>query len=401
MPFDDVLARRNAVVLAFASVFAGANASVVFATAAIVGQSLGPSPAWATAPVTSFVLGTAAATMLVAYLAKTVGRRAAYQFGTGFGVIAGLLAALAIRDQLFWLFMVATALCGAYQAFVMSYRFGATDNASPAFRPKAISYVLIGGLAAAFVGPQLVIKTKDLLPPFTFMASYLAQAGVAVLAMLALISFRGGAPVLDHASEPARPLREILRSNRLKVAIACGAIAQALMNLLMTAAPLAMIGCNHSTDDAAIGIQWHIVGMFLPGFFTGHLINRFGVYPVMLMGLAILAACGVVGLMGISIAHFFTGLILLGVGWNFAFVGATTLVAEGQRANERNKIQGFNDLVVFLITAAASLSSGKILAYYGWSALNLTLFPFVALAAGLVFWLWRNSRAIPAPNPAE
>lgn len=387
MPFNDALARRNAIVLAFASVFAGANAAVLFSTGAIIGQSLGPSPEWATAPITAFVLGTAATTMPAAFLARKYGRRVAYQSGTVLGILAGLVAAYAIREALFGAFMLAAALCGAYQAFVISYRFGATDNASPAFRPRAISYVLLGGLASAFVGPQLVIYSKDLFPPFTFLPSYLLQSAVAVLALLCLFAYRGGPPAVVATDAPARPLREILKSHRLKVAILSGAIAQALMNLIMTAAPLAMIGCAHTTTDAALGIQWHIVGMYLPGFFTGHLIVRFGVYPVMLTGLAILGACALVAISGISIEHFFAALILLGVGWNFAFVGATTMVAEGQKPNERNKIQGFNDLIVFGVTAVASLSSGKILAAFGWSSLNLTMFPFLLIAAAMVIWL--------------
>lgn len=387
MPFDDALARRNAVVLAFASVFAGANAAVLFSTGAIVGQSLGPSPEWATAPITAFVLGTAATTMPAAFLARRFGRRLAYQTGTVLGILAGLVAAYSIREGLFVTFMLAAALCGAYQAFVISYRFGATDNASPAFRPRVISYVLLGGVASAFVGPQLVIYSKDLFPPFTFLPSYLFQSAVALLALLCLFAYRDGPPPAVNNQTPARPLREILKSHRLKVAILSGAIAQALMNLIMTAAPLAMIGCALTTTDAALGIQWHIVGMYLPGFFTGHLIARWGVYPVMLTGLAILGACALVAISGISLEHFFVALILLGVGWNFAFVGATSMVAEGQKPNERNKIQGFNDFVIFGITAIASLSSGKILAAFGWSSLNLTMFPFLVLAAGMVIWL--------------
>lgn len=400
MPFDDRLARRNALVLSVAQALAGANASVVFATGALLGQMLGPSPAWATAPTTSFVLGTACATMPASALMRHFGRRLAYQIGAGIGVLAGLLAAWAIYRGDFWLFMAATAMCGVYQAFVMSYRFGATDQASPAFRPKAISWVLLGGVAAAFIGPQLVIATKDITPPFTFLASYIGQAMVAGVSILTLFAFRAGpAPVLATV-QTARPLRVILRSKRLVVAILCGAITQALMNFIMTASPLAMVGCAHSITDATLAIQWHIISMFLPGLFTGGLINRFGVYAVMAAGLALLAACGVIALAGITVAHFDLALIALGVGWNLAFVGASTLVAEGQRPEERNRIQGFNDLVIFSLTALASLSSGKILAGFGWDALNLALFPCVLLAAFLVFWLWRDGKRQASPLQA-
>jgi MFS family permease len=253
--------------------------------------------------------------------------------------------------------------------------------------------VLAGGVAAAFVGPQLVIHTKDLMPPFLFSASYLGQAVVAGLSILVLMLFRNAPPAEPGAdNRPARPLREILQSRRLKLAIGISAIAQALMNFLMTATPLAMIGCFHTTTDATLAIQWHIVGMFLPGFFTGQLVAKFGVYRVIAFGLVLLALCGVVALSGITIAHFNIALILLGVGWNFAFIGASALVTEGQRANERNKVQGFTDLVIFSVTALASLSSGKLLAGFGWASLNWVMFPFILAALMMVMLLVRDAK---------
>lgn len=395
MPFNDALARRNAVILAVAMGLAGANAAVVIATGALVGQMLAPSPDWATAPITAFVIGTAAATMPAAWLMRKLGRRLAYQIGAGIGVVAGILAAWSVQVALFWPFMAATALCGAYQAFVISYRFGATDTASPALRPRVISYVVLGGLASAVVGPQLVIHTKDLMPPYTFLPSYIGQAVVAALAIVVLGLLRMPALVVGTgADEQARPMAQIFRAPRLRVAVVCGAIAQALMNLIMTATPLAMIGCAHSTTESTLAIQWHIVGMFLPGLFTGTLINRFGVYPIMILGLVLLAACGVVALSGISVPHFYAALILLGLGWNFAFVGASTLVVEGLRAAERTKVQGINDLIVFATTSIASLSAGKILASFGWGTLNMTIFPFVLAAAILVLWLIRHEKRL-------
>lgn len=395
MPYNDAFARRNAIVLAMAMGLAGANASVVIATGALVGKLLAPSVDWATAPVTAFVVGTALATLPAAWLMRKLGRRDAYRFGAGLGVVAGLLAAWAVKDAHFWAFMAAAALCGGYQAFVVSYRFGATDNASPALRPKLISFVTLGGLAAAFVGPQLVIHTKDLMPPYTFLVSYVGQAAVAALAILVLGTFRNPPAAMESGpTGEARPMREVFRAPRLRVAVVCGAIAQALMNLIMTATPLAMIGCDHTTTDATLAIQWHIIGMFAPGFFTGSLINRFGVYPVMIVGLALLGGCGVVALAGLSVSHFFVALILLGLGWNFAFVGASTLVADGLRPAERTKVQGINDLVVFATTSVASLAAGKILAIFGWATLNLTIFPFVIMAALMVFWLIRHERRL-------
>ncbi len=397
MPVNDVLARRNAIVLAVAMGLAGANASVVIATGALVGSYLAPSPDWATAPVTAFVVGTAAATMPAAWLMRRLGRKDAYRIGAGLGIVAGLLAAWSVREALFWPFMLATALCGGYQAFVISYRFGATDHASPLLRPQLISLVTLGGLASAVIGPQLVIHTKDLMPPYTFLPSYIGQALVAALAIFVLGTLRfPPAPTGENAGGEARPMAEIFRTARLRVAVICGAIAQALMNLIMTATPLAMIGCFHSTTDATLAIQWHIVGMFLPGFFTGKLITRFGVFPIMILGLALLAGCGVVALAGISVAHFWAALILLGVGWNFAFVGASSLVVEGLRPAERTKVQGINDLVVFATTSLASLSAGAILAKFGWATLNMTIFPFVFAAVILVIWLIRHEKRLEA-----
>lgn len=395
--FDDASAKRNALVLATAMGLAGANASVVIATGGLVGRTLAPSPEWATAPITAFVVGTALTTLPAAWLMRKLGRREAYRIGAGLGLLAGLLAAYAVREALFPAFMLALALCGGYQAFVMSYRFGAADGASPGFRAKAISWVLIGGLVSAIVGPQLVIHTKDLMPPYTFLPSYIGQAIVAGLAIIVL-GFTRFAPVPEpvHAHEQMRPLREIFASSRLRVGVLCGATAQALMNLIMTATPLAMIGCSHSEADAAMAIQWHIVGMYLPGFFTGPMIARFGVYPVMMLGLVLLAACGGVALTGLSIAHFNAALILLGLGWNLAFVGATMLVSEGLRPVERTRVQGLNDLVVFVCTALASLMAGKVLAFFGWGTLNLVVFPFVLLAMGMVIWLARQE-----PKPAQ
>jgi MFS family permease len=214
---------------------------------------------------------------------------------------------------------------------------------------------------------------------------------VAGLSILVLGLFDGPPPKVDTSpAGEARPVREILRSTRLRVAIFCGAVAQALMNLIMTATPLAMLGCNHTDTDSTLAIQWHIVAMYLPGLFTGALIIRFGVYPILMIGLALLAGCGIVALAGISVSHFFLALILLGLGWNLAFVGATTLVLDGLRPAERTRIQGINDMIIFATTAFASLMAGKILAWFGWATLNVTIFPFVVGAGLLVLWLMRQ-----------
>jgi MFS family permease len=387
-PSGDSIARRNAFFLAIASGLAGANASVVFATAGIVGQSLAWSAALATLPASTFVFGTMLATYPVALLAKRIGRRAVFLLGNLTGVWAGLLAALAIYLGSFALFCTATAFAGAYQAVVQSYRYAAADTATDGFRPKAISWVLTGGVAAAFIGPQLVIWSKELLLPYLFLASFLGQAAVALLAMLATSRF------IDQKREEVlagsnRPLGELLRQPRLVVAIMAGTVAQAVMNFVMTAAPLAMVQCGHSIVDATLGIQWHIIAMFGPSFFTGSLIQRFGKEAMVIVGLAILIGCGTVNLMGITVAHFWIALILLGVGWNFAFIGATAMVTDCHSPQERARVQGFNDFVIFGVTTMGSLLAGLLLATTGWAFINGLLMPVAVLAMGAVVLLRR------------
>jgi cyanate permease len=274
---------------------------------------------------------------------------------------------------------VATAFAGAYQAVVQSYRYAAADTATPGFRPKAISWVLTGGVAAAFIGPQLVIHTKELMLPYLFLATFLGQALVAVAAMAVTGRF------IDQNVEEVqggamRPMRQILAQPRLIVAILCGTVAQALMNFVMTAAPLAMAMCGHSVVDSTLGIQWHIIAMFAPSFFTGSLIARYGKERMVAFGLLILALCGGVGLTGIEVMHFWAALILLGVGWNFAFIGATAMVTDCHTPAERARVQGLNDFVIFSFTTFGSFLAGVLLAKVGWAVINMALIPM-----GLVF----------------
>jgi len=376
----DRLARRNAFVLAVSMMLAGANASVIVATGAIVGSMLAPAPGWATVPVSAMVLGTALGTYPASQYMRRVGRRAGFMTGGLIGVSGGLLAAVALYAASFWLFALAAVLCGAYQAFIVLYRYAAADTATPAFRPKAIAWVMVGGAMSSIVGPQLVIWTQGMLAPITFLATYLAQAGFAALAILATSHFTDGPPLTVAAAGSARPLGEILKNRRLLAAILTGMVAQAMMNMVMTATPLAMIGCGFSVTDSTLGIQWHILGMYLPGFFTGTLVSRYGKGPIMLIGLAMLAIAGVINLFGIGLANFWSSLILLGVGWNFAFIAATALVTDCHSPAERARVQGFTDLMIFGLTTIASLMAGVLLAYLGWSAVNWMLLPVTALA---------------------
>lgn len=381
----DQLARRNAFILACGAALGGANASVVIATGSIVGQMLAPTPAMATVPISTFVLGAALFAMPASTMMKRIGRRAGFTVGSLFGVATGLCAALAVWLGSFWLYTLATTLAGAYQAQIGLYRYSAADSASPAFRAKAVSWVMAGGVASAFVGPQLTIWTKDMLPPVLFMGTYFGQAVFALVAMLVVSRFENAPAITAAESGPARPLREILANTRLRVAILCGMAAQALMNMVMTASPIAMLGCGYTVTQSTLGIQWHIIAMFGPGFFTGNLIGRFGKGPVILTGLALLLTAALVNLAGIALANFWIGLIILGLGWNFAFTGATALILDCHLPPERGTVQGFADFLIFGATTVASFMAGYLYNTYGWAAVNLMLLPIVlAVAVALI-----------------
>ena len=398
-PFDaaagDRLARRNAVVLATGQAFAGANNTVLVATGSIVGAVLAPDKSLATLPISVMVLGMWAGTLPVGYLARRLGRRPAYQIGAMCGVLAGLVGYLAVMRASFSIFLAASFLVGLYAASHMSYRFAAADTASAGFKPKAVSWVMAGGLFAAFLGPQLVIFTKDLMPPFLFAASYLGQAAIAAIAILAL-AFVRVPPLVEHERKgPGRPLAEIVRQPRFVVAVICGVASYGLMNLMMTSAPLAMVDCGLSVSDATLGIQWHVLAMYAPSFITGSFIVRFGVERVIMLGFVLLMGSAAVGLAGLTVAHFWIALILLGVGWNFSLVGATTMVTDCHRPEECNRVQAFNDFLIFGIMAIGSFSSGTMLAAFGWSLVTGIMVPIAAGALVAVIWL----KARHAPQP--
>ena len=337
------------------------------------------SPAWCSA--------CGSARCRSAALARRFGRRFALQTGSVFGMLSGLISYTAVMNGQFWLLLVGTFCGGLYAAAHQSYRFAAADTASEAYRPKVVSWVLAGGVFAAVIGPQLVIFTKDLLPPHLFAASYLGQSACAVLAAIVLQFVKVPPVAAEQRVESARPLAEIVRTPRFIVAVACGVASYAMMNMVMTSAPLAMVGCGHSVTDATLGIQWHVLAMYAPSFFTGSLIARFGVERITGIGLALIALAAVVGIAGITVAHFWTALVLLGLGWNFAFIGATTMVTQCHRPDERNKVQAFNDFLIFGSMALSSFSSGQLLEYFGWTAINEVIFPTVFVAGALLVWL--------------
>ena len=382
----DRLARHNALVLAVSQALAGGNSTVLVATASIVGTMLAPDKGLATLPVSMYVLGIWLGTLPLGALARHLGRRNALQIGTACGVLTGLICCVAVLQGSFLIFNIGAVFSGFYASAHNSYRFAAADTASEAFRPKAVSWVLVGGIFAGIVGAQLVIFTKDLWPPYLFAASYIGQALLALVAGGVLMLVNIPKPPPRSAVGDGRPLLEIAREPRFIVAVACGVAAYSMMNMMMTSAPLAMIMCNHSVTDATLGIQWHVLGMYAPSFITGTLIARFGVTRIAGLGLALIIAAAVIGMAGISLWHFWSALALLGVGWNFAFIGASTMVMACHRPNERNKVQAFNDFLVFGTMAVGSFSSGQLLANFGWSAVNEVVFPVVLAAAALLVW---------------
>jgi MFS family permease len=390
----DVRVRSNVVRLAAAQALTGANSAVIFATGSIVGATLAPDMSLATVPLSMYVLGLAAGTLPTGAISRHYGRRVAFIIGTACGVATGLLGAYAILHASFVLFCSATFLGGLYGAVSQSYRFAAADGASVAYRPKAVSWVMAGGVFAGVLGPQLVQWTMDIWPPYLFAFSFVVQAGVALVAMAILSGVDAPKPAASDL-HGGRPLLEIVRQPRFIAAAICGIVSYPMMNLVMTSAPLAMKICGLSVSDSNFGIQWHIVAMYGPSFFTGALISRFGAPIVVATGLLLEATAATIGLTGITAMHFWSTLVVLGVGWNFGFVGASALVLETHRPQERNKVQAFNDFLVFGMMAIGSFSSGQLLANFGWSAVNMVVYPPVLVGLTVLAFasLTRRRRA--------
>jgi MFS family permease len=372
-------ASGNIARLAIAQALAGANSTVLYATGAVVGNMLSPHRALATLPISIFVVGMAACTLPAGAIARRYGRRAAFLTGTGCGVMTGLLSALAVVLGWFWLFCVATFFGGIYAAVVLSFRFAAADCVPPKRRPRALSAVMAGGVFAGVIGPQLVTYTMDLWQPHVFAATFIAQAAVAALCAVVLLGVRLPGP---SAAEIAggRPLGVIARQPRFITAVICGVVSYLIMNFLMTAAPLAMRLCGLPQEAANLGLQWHVIAMYAPSFFTGRLITRFGAPRIVAAGLALLAASAMAGLLGQEVAHFWWSLILLGLGWNFGFVGASALVLECHRPEERTRVQSLNDFIVFGMMALGYFASGGLLTAYGWDTVLWVSFAPLALA---------------------
>ncbi|WKV51082.1 MFS transporter [Dickeya fangzhongdai] len=358
---------NNIIRLAAAQALAGANSVVFYVTGAIVGNAIAPSGSLATLPITMFVLGMAACILPFGALARKNGRKAAFMTGTGAGVITGLTAALAVVIGSFLLFCIAAFLGGAYAAVALSFRFAATDGVTKERRARALSLVMGGGVVAGVIGPMLVTGTMNLWPSHPFAITFIAQALVAAISAFILKGVTPAEPVAATKSG-GRPLREIVRQPGFLRTVFSGAVAYMVMNFLMTAAPLSMHMHGISQQAANLGIQWHVIAMYGPGFFTGRLINRFGAMRIAAAGLLITAGSVFVGLSGTDVFHYWLSLILLGIGWNFGFTGASAKIIDFHRPEEKTQVQSLNDFVVFAVMIVGSFSSGALLNLYGWNA---------------------------------
>ena len=385
---------KNVALLATCQALLFTNNSTLIALNGLAGYALAPNKSLATAPVTGWVVGAAATTFFASLLMKRIGRRAGFTFGACIGIVGALICVVALSMANFWLFCLGATVFGVYNAFGQYYRFAAADVATHDFKAKAISYVLAGGLVGGIIGPSLSRFTVDLLPT-TYLAAYLTLIGFLVLVIVVLRFLEIPPPTAAEAKDSGRPLAEIAAQPAFVVAVLSAAFSYGVMNLLMTATPLAMGVCGHPYAAAATVISSHVVGMFLPSFVTGSLIRRFGVLNMMLLGVLVNLVCIGVALAGVEVANFWWSLVLLGVGWNFLFIGATALLTETYHTAEKAKAQGANDLFIFLTMATSSFSSGMILETNGWQTLNYAAIPFVLAMGVAVLWLATKRRGAP------
>ena len=398
---DDSRAKRNVVVLVLAQAILGSQMPMMFVMGGLAGQSLASNVCFATLPISLIVLGSMVSATPVSALMQRYGRRAGFFVGALGGALGGAVGAYGLYVASFPIFLLGSFLTGIYMSAQGFYRFAAADTASASFRPKAISYVMAGGLMSAIIGPQLVKWTADayVVP---FLGTYIAVILLNIVGSLLFLFInipKPPAPAMD--APKGRTRLELLKTPRIAVAVICGMVSYALMNLVMTSTPLAVVGCGFDKNIAADVVTGHVLAMFAPSFFTGHLIARFGVEKITGLGIAILGLAGVVALSGVALPNFFIALILLGLGWNFGFIGATSMLAGAHEPHERGRMQGLNDLLVFGGVTLASLASGGLMncsggsPVEGWAAVNLAMIPFLALAGGSLIWLVTRPKAAP------
>jgi MFS family permease len=379
--------KRNVGVLAVCQALANTNNTILIALGALVGYTLADNKLLATLPVATVMVGTMLFTIPASFWMRRVGRKYGFVTGILIGMTGAAICSWAIYTGDFWLFCLGTGLVGVNNSFVQQYRFAAADAASQDYKATAISLVMFGGVAAAFLGPQSAKLTQDLFAPITYLGSYVSTIGIAFIAGSLLFLVRIPNLTEEQRSTSGRPLMEIARQPTFIVAVIGAMVGYGVMSLIMTSTPLSMVAHEHGSGAAFDVITAHVVGMFGPSFFTGTVIKRFGVLNVMMAGAVLLAACVGVSMTGHELHQYFIGLIALGIGWNFLFIGGTTLVTECYNESEKAKVQGFNDFLVFGTVAIASLSSGSIFHFFGWEWLNLIAVPFLIISFLTTLWL--------------
>jgi predicted MFS family arabinose efflux permease len=388
-------AQRTIFILAAAQAIVGSAVPICFALGALAGHYLlDADKSLATAPITGFSLGVALGALPAAALIRLLGQRNGFQSGTLVTALGGFVSTLGLFRGDFWLFTAGMTIVGLGAAFVQQFRFAAADNAPPQLKARAISLVLAGGVVNAVLGPQIVIFTRELFAPVMFAGSFAAIIALAAAGAVILSFLRAKSGSSQHAvaDGPGRSTLQVISQPRYMAALLCAVGSYSLMSFVMTGAPLAMVGCGFSADEATLGISWHVMAMFAPSFFTGRLIHRFGAHRIVVAGFALLIGCALVALSGIQLWQFWVALILLGLGWNFGFIGATALVAETYHPSEKGRAQGFHDFVLFGSVAFASLMSGKVYNAYGWEMLNWVVFPVTAICLAALVALSFSSK---------
>lgn len=397
-PATHARAKRNVAVLVLAQAFLGAQMPMIFVVGGLAGQSLASNPCFATLPISLIVVGSMLTASPLSAVMQRFGRKAGFFIGAGAGATGAAIGAYGLYLASFPVFLLGSLITGIYMSAQAFYRFAAADTASDVFRPKAISYVMAGGLASAIIGPQLVKVTGQAMI-IPFLGTYFAVIALNVIGALLFLFLDIPKPLPPAADSPRSRTRwELITTPRIAVAVICAMVSYALMNLVMTSTPLAVVGCGYSEGKAADIVTGHVLAMFAPSFFTGHLIARFGVERIMGLGLLILAGAGAVALQGVQLENFFIALVLLGLGWNFGFIGATSMLAGAHDPHERGRMQGLNDVLVFGGVTVASLASGGLMncsggtPQAGWMSVNLAMAPFLALAGGSLIWLMLRPR---------
>ena len=393
---NNQLAKRNVAVLICAQAILGSQMPMIFTVGGLAGQSLASNACFATLPISMIVLGSMLTASPLSNLMQKFGRKFGFFIGAIGGLTGGIIGAVGLATGSFAIFLMGSFLTGIYMSAQGFYRFAATDTASKSFRPKAISYVMAGGLASAIIGPQIVKVTAEAMV-IPFLGTYIAVVILNFLGSFLFLLLKIPKLAKKNIYDPnKRSNKQLVSTPRIAVAMICAMVSYAMMNLVMTSTPLAVVGCGYSPSDAANVVSAHVIAMFLPSFFTGHLITRYGEELIVGIGLFFLALAGIVALSGVNLENFFLALVFIGLGWNFGFIGATTMLTNSHSEAERGRIQGMNDLFVFGGVTVASFSSGGLMNctggnhLTGWTSVNLAIFPMLLIAAATLVWLMKN-----------